>query len=49
MSRSSRRRCADDDAGVGRWRTGGDAGFARVEARHPDGRMAALTNPVVLT
>jgi hypothetical protein len=26
-----------------------DAGFVRVEVRHPDGRMAALTNPVILT
>ncbi|MCX5205183.1 hypothetical protein OG897_27465 [Streptomyces sp. NBC_00237] len=37
-------------AGVVEWRTSAEeAGFVRVEVRHPDGRMAALTNPVVLS
>jgi predicted metal-dependent phosphoesterase TrpH len=32
-----------------RWSTtAAEAGFVRVEVRHPDGRMAALTNPIVL-
>jgi predicted metal-dependent phosphoesterase TrpH len=31
------------------WQTSaGEAGFVRAEVRHPDGRMAALTNPVFL-
>jgi hypothetical protein len=34
------------------WRTAaggrGEAGFVRVEVRHPDGRMAALSNPIIL-
>jgi hypothetical protein len=25
-----------------------DSAFVRVEVRHPDGRMAALSNPIVL-
>jgi predicted metal-dependent phosphoesterase TrpH len=28
--------------------TAADAGFVRVQVRHPDGRMAAITNPIVL-
>jgi PHP domain-containing protein len=36
-------------AGDLEWRTtAAEAGFVRVEVRHPDGRMAALTNPIVL-
>jgi hypothetical protein len=30
------------------WHAGPDSSFVRVEVRHPDGRMAALTNPVIL-
>lgn len=26
-----------------------ESGFVRLEARHPDGRMAALSNPIALT
>jgi predicted metal-dependent phosphoesterase TrpH len=29
--------------------TAAEAGFVRAEVRHPDGRMAALTNPIFLT
>lgn len=28
--------------------TASEAGFVRAEVRHPDGRMAALTNPIML-
>jgi hypothetical protein len=36
-------------AGTVEWRTGAsESAFVRVEIRHADGRMAALTNPVVL-
>lgn len=28
--------------------TAAEAGFVRAEVRHPDGRMAALTNPIML-
>ena len=36
--------------GVVRWRTSAEeSAFVRIEVRHPDGRMAALTNPVILT
>ncbi|SCL36744.1 Predicted metal-dependent phosphoesterase TrpH, contains PHP domain [Micromonospora nigra] len=39
-----------DGAGTVEWRTTAqEAGFVRGEVRHPDGRMAALTNPIVLT
>jgi plastocyanin len=32
-----------------RWQTtAAESGFVRVEVRHPDGRMAALTNPIIL-
>jgi hypothetical protein len=31
------------------WRTSAaEAGFVRIEVRHPDGRMAALSNPITL-
>jgi hypothetical protein len=33
-----------------RWRAGGTGlGFVRVDVRHPDGRMAVLTNPIFVT
>ncbi|MFJ2744961.1 CehA/McbA family metallohydrolase [Streptomyces sp. NPDC087440] len=36
-------------AGAVEWGTSAEeAGFVRVEVRHPDGRMAALTNPVLV-
>ncbi|MEV0646325.1 CehA/McbA family metallohydrolase [Phytomonospora sp. NPDC050363] len=36
-------------SGVVEWSVGaGETGFVRVEVRHPDGRMAALSNPVTL-
>ena len=35
--------------GVVEWATSGhESGFVRVEVRHPDGRMAAITNPITL-
>ncbi|WFE21493.1 CehA/McbA family metallohydrolase [Solwaraspora sp. WMMD937] len=38
-----------DGAGSLRWRTDATASaFVRVEVRHPDGRLAALSNPVTL-
>lgn len=38
-----------DGPGVVEWRTNaGESAFVRVEVRHPDGRMAALGNPVIL-
>jgi hypothetical protein len=38
-----------DGAGSGRWQTTApESAFVRVEVRHPDGQLAALTNPVVL-
>ncbi|GGV74845.1 hypothetical protein GCM10015535_04260 [Streptomyces gelaticus] len=37
-------------SGTVQWRTGtAESAFVRVEVRRPDGRMAALGNPVVLT
>jgi predicted metal-dependent phosphoesterase TrpH len=39
-----------DGSGSVEWRTSAvESAFVRVEVRHPDGRMAALTNPVILT
>ncbi|GIJ80442.1 hypothetical protein SAMN05443287_10445 [Micromonospora phaseoli] len=39
-----------DGTGTVEWRTtAGDSGFVRVEIRHPNRRMAALTNPVILS
>ncbi|MFC0006973.1 CehA/McbA family metallohydrolase [Micromonospora siamensis] len=39
----------EDGTGTVRWHTAADASaFVRVEVRHPDRTMAALTNPVVL-
>jgi len=26
-----------------------DSGFVRIEVRHPNGHVAALTNPIILT
>ncbi|WP_326552307.1 CehA/McbA family metallohydrolase [Micromonospora sp. NBC_01813] len=38
-----------DGAGSARWRTSAaQSAFVRVEIRHPDGQMAALTNPITL-
>ncbi len=38
----------EDGSGQVEWRTTAkESAFVRVEVRHPDGRMAALTNPVV--
>ncbi|MFG3581933.1 CehA/McbA family metallohydrolase [Micromonospora chersina] len=37
-------------SGVVEWRTSAaESAFVRVEIRHPGGRMAALTNPIILT
>ncbi|MFC7326870.1 CehA/McbA family metallohydrolase [Marinactinospora rubrisoli] len=39
-----------DGAGVVRWRTTAEeSAFVRIEIRHPDGTVAALTNPIILT
>lgn len=39
----------DDGAGIVTWRTRADeSSFLRVEMRHPDGVMAALTNPIIV-
>ncbi|MDI6102559.1 CehA/McbA family metallohydrolase [Actinoplanes sp. NEAU-A12] len=39
-----------DGTGIVRWRTSREeSAFVRVEVRHPSGRMAALTNPVILS
>jgi predicted metal-dependent phosphoesterase TrpH len=39
----------DHGSGVLRWRTSAaESTFVRVEVRHPNGHMAALTNPVIL-
>ncbi|WP_145908750.1 CehA/McbA family metallohydrolase [Kitasatospora viridis] len=39
-----------DGAGSVRWRTTAqDSAFVRIEVRAPDGQVAALTNPVILT
>ncbi|MGW4792057.1 CehA/McbA family metallohydrolase [Nonomuraea sp. NPDC004297] len=38
-----------DGSGTVEWRTGAAESFVRVEVRHAGGRMAALTNPVILT
>ena len=38
-------------SGAVEWHHGGSAGepgFVRIEVRHPGGRMAALSNPVIL-
>jgi hypothetical protein len=38
-----------DGTGVVQWHTTAeDSAFVRVEVRHPDGPVAALTNPIVL-
>jgi hypothetical protein len=39
-----------DGSGTVEWRTSADeSAFVRVEVRHPGGRMAALSNPIILT
>ncbi|MEU8699479.1 PHP-associated domain-containing protein [Streptomyces sp. NPDC048680] len=39
-----------DGAGVVRWgTTAEDSAFVRIEVRHPNGHVAALTNPIILT
>ncbi|BBJ37654.1 hypothetical protein SSPO_003720 [Streptomyces antimycoticus] len=39
-----------DGAGVVRWDTAAeDSAFVRIEVRHPNGQVAALTNPIILT
>ncbi|MDH6118305.1 hypothetical protein ABH930_001305 [Kitasatospora sp. GAS204A] len=39
-----------DGAGAVQWHTTAeDSTFVRIEVRHPDGHVAALTNPIVLT
>nr|WP_247672872.1 hypothetical protein [Micromonospora sp. C51] len=44
-----RERLPADGEGTVRWRTAArEGGFVRAEVRHPDRRMAALTNPVIL-
>ncbi len=36
--------------GIAEWRTSAkESAFVRVEASHPGGHVAALTNPVILT
>ena len=48
--RVHREQLPGDGAGTVEWRTTAtESGFVRVEIRHPDGQMAALTNPVILT
>lgn len=38
-----------DGCGVVEWRTSaGESAFVRIEVRHPGGRMAALSNPIIL-
>jgi hypothetical protein len=38
------------DPGIVEWHTSGEeAAFVRVEVRHPDQQMAALTNPIILS
>uniref|UniRef100_A0AAU2UWI7 Uncharacterized protein n=1 Tax=Streptomyces sp. NBC_00003 TaxID=2903608 RepID=A0AAU2UWI7_9ACTN len=38
-----------EGAGVVRWHTTAeDSVFVRIEVRHPDGAVAALTNPIIL-
>jgi hypothetical protein len=40
----------DDGSGVVEWCTSAEeSAFVRVEVRHPGGRMAALSNPIILT
>ncbi|MPZ95278.1 MAG: histidinol phosphatase [Propionibacteriales bacterium] len=40
----------DNGSGVVEWGTSAEeSNFVRVEVRHPDGHMAALTNPIILT
>ena len=40
---------SEDGSGVVEWSTNaGESAFIRVEVRHPDGLMAALTNPIIL-
>jgi hypothetical protein len=37
-------------SGAVEWGTNAEeSAFVRLEVRHPDGRMAALTNPIILT
>ncbi|TDC41571.1 CehA/McbA family metallohydrolase [Micromonospora sp. KC213] len=44
-----RERLGADGSGVAQWRTAADeSGLVRVEVRHPDGRMAALSNPITM-
>ncbi|AOP51275.1 histidinol phosphatase [Streptomyces lydicus] len=39
-----------DGTGVVQWHTTAeDSAFVRIEVRHPDGTVAALTNPIILT
>jgi hypothetical protein len=39
----------DSGSGTVDWRVrAADSAFVRVEVRHPDGRMAALSNPIIL-
>ncbi|MFE4677728.1 CehA/McbA family metallohydrolase [Streptomyces sp. NPDC056723] len=39
-----------DGAGVVQWETAAeDSAFVRIEVRHPNGHVAALTNPIILT
>lgn len=39
----------DDGSGAVEWSTSAaESAFIRVEVRHPDGLMAALTNPIIL-
>jgi hypothetical protein len=40
----------DSGSGTVEWRTIADESqFVRIEVRHPEGRMAALSNPILLT
>jgi len=40
----------DTGSGTVQWHTSAeDSAFVRIEVRHPDGRMAALRNPIILT
>lgn len=40
----------DDGTGVTQWRTSADeTSSVRVEVRHPNRQMAALSNPIILS
>jgi len=41
---------SDDGPGVVQWETTAEqSAFVRIEVRHPNGHVAALTNPIILS